>query len=128
LEAGAAGDGWAAVLEVVEAGGDRGGVDGPVGVQGPVGVGEGERVEVRAEQPVVDLAGPLGHPCDLAGAERRHSVRTPRTSPGSQWAMPKPTIRSMVLQVRPLRTSDGPRPTDWPSSRVASDPARRTTR
>ena len=62
MEAEAAGDGGAAVLEVVEAGGDAGGVDGPVGVEGPVGVGEGESVKVRAEQPVVDLAGPLGHP------------------------------------------------------------------
>jgi hypothetical protein len=35
-------------------------------------VGEGEPVKVRAEQPVVDLAGPLGHPCELAAAERRH--------------------------------------------------------
>jgi hypothetical protein len=42
-------------------GGDGGGVDGPVGVEGPVSVGEGEPVKVRAEQPVVDLAGPLGH-------------------------------------------------------------------
>jgi hypothetical protein len=66
LEAEAAGEGGAAVLEVVEAGGDAG------GVEGPVGVGKGEPVEVRAEQPVVDLAGPLGHPCELAAAERRH--------------------------------------------------------
>jgi hypothetical protein len=35
-------------------------------------VGEGEPVEVRAEQPVVDLAGPLGHPRELAAAECRH--------------------------------------------------------
>jgi hypothetical protein len=49
LEAEAAGSGGAAVLEVVEAGGDAGGVEGPVGVEGLVGVGEGEPVEVRAE-------------------------------------------------------------------------------
>jgi hypothetical protein len=66
LEAEAAGDGGAAVLEVVEAGGDAG------GGEGPVGVSEGEPVEVRAEQPVVDLAGPFGRPCELAAAERRH--------------------------------------------------------
>jgi hypothetical protein len=35
-------------------------------------VGEGEPVEVRAEQPVVDLARPPGHPCELAAAWRRH--------------------------------------------------------
>ncbi len=64
LEAEAAGDGGAAVLWVVEAGGDAGGVEGLVGVEGPVGV--------RAEQPVVGLVRPLGHPCELAGVERRH--------------------------------------------------------
>ena len=42
------------------------------GVEGPVGVGEGEPIEVRVEQPVVDLARPLGQPCELAAAERRH--------------------------------------------------------
>jgi len=41
-------------------------------VEGRVGVGEGEPVEVYAEQPVVDPAAPLGHPCELAAAERRH--------------------------------------------------------
>jgi hypothetical protein len=46
LEAEAAGDGGAAVLEVVEAGGDAGRVEGLVGVEGPVGVGEGEPVDV----------------------------------------------------------------------------------
>jgi hypothetical protein len=35
-------------------------------------VGEGEPVDVRAEQPVVDPARPLGHPGELAAAERRH--------------------------------------------------------
>jgi hypothetical protein len=44
LEAEAAGDCAAAVLEVVEAGG----VEHPVGAEGPVGVGEGEPVEVHA--------------------------------------------------------------------------------
>jgi hypothetical protein len=68
LEAEAACAGGAAVLEVVEAGG----VEEPVGAEGPVGVGEGEPVEVDAEQPVVDLAGPPGHPCELGAAERRH--------------------------------------------------------
>ena len=72
MEAEAAGDGGAAVLEVVVAGGDAGGVEEPVGAEGPVGVGEGEPVEVRAEQPVMDLAGPPGHPCKLAAAEQRH--------------------------------------------------------
>jgi hypothetical protein len=60
------------VLEVVEAGGDAGGVEEPVWAEGPVGAGEGEPVEVHAEQPVVDLADPPGHPCELAAAERRH--------------------------------------------------------
>jgi hypothetical protein len=72
LEAEAAGDGGAAVLEVVEAGGDAGGVEGMVGVEGRVCVREGEPVGVRAEQPVVDLARPLGHACELAAAEQRH--------------------------------------------------------
>jgi hypothetical protein len=117
LEAEAAGDGGAAVLEVVEAGGDAGGVEGLVGVEGPVGVGEGEPVEVRAEQPVVDLAGPPGSRASWRGLSGATSVRTPSSSPGSQWAMPKPASRSMVRQVRPLRASDGPRPRDWPSSR-----------
>jgi hypothetical protein len=48
------------VLEVVEAGGDAGRCRGTVEVEGPIGVAEGELVEVRAEQLVVDLAGPLG--------------------------------------------------------------------
>jgi hypothetical protein len=78
------------------AGGGRGGrytggVEELVGVECPVGGGEGE-----------------------PGAT---SVRTPSSSPGSQWAIPKPTRRSMVRQVRPLRASDGPMPRDWPSSR-----------
>jgi hypothetical protein len=68
----AAGNGGAAVLEVVEAGGDAGPVEEPVGAEGPVGVGESEPVEVHAEHPVVDLARPLGHPCKLAAAEWRH--------------------------------------------------------
>jgi hypothetical protein len=41
LEAEAAGDGGAAVLEVVEAGGDAGGIDGPIGLERRVAVGEG---------------------------------------------------------------------------------------
>jgi hypothetical protein len=72
LEAEAAGDGGAAVLEVVEVGGDTGGVEGPTELERHVGVGEGEPVEVRAEQPVVDLVGPPGQPCEVAPAERRH--------------------------------------------------------
>jgi hypothetical protein len=40
--------------------------------EGPVGVGEGEPVEVHAHQPVVDLAGAPEHPGELAAAERRH--------------------------------------------------------
>jgi hypothetical protein len=60
VEAEVAGDGGAGVLEVVEAGGDAGRCRGTVEVEGPIGVAEGELVEVRAEQLVVDLAGPLG--------------------------------------------------------------------
>jgi hypothetical protein len=72
LEAEAAGGGGAAVLEVVEAGGDAGDVEGLVGAEGPVGVGDGEPVEVHAEQPVVELAGPPGHPGKLAAREWRY--------------------------------------------------------
>jgi hypothetical protein len=117
LEAEAAGDGGAAVLEVVEAGGDAGAVEGLVGVEGPVGVGEREPVEVRAEQPLVDPAGPLGTRATWRPLSGATSVRTPSSSPGSQWAIPKPTRRSMVRHVRPPRASDGPKPRDWPSSR-----------
>jgi hypothetical protein len=60
------------VLEVVEAGGDAGGIEEPVGAEGPVGVGEREPVEVHAEEPDVDLRVRPGHPWDLAAAERRH--------------------------------------------------------
>jgi hypothetical protein len=66
-EADAAGEGGAALLDVVEAGGDAGGVEEPVWAEGPVGVGEREPVEVHAEQPVVDLAGPLGAPVRAGG-------------------------------------------------------------
>jgi hypothetical protein len=46
LEAEAAGNGGAVVLDVVAAGGDAGGVEELVWADGPVGVGEGEPVEV----------------------------------------------------------------------------------
>jgi hypothetical protein len=65
----AAGDGGAAVLAVVEAGG----VEGIVEVErSGACVCEGEPLGVRAEQPVVDLAGPFGHPCKLRAAKRSH--------------------------------------------------------
>src|SRR5919106_6897483 len=72
LEAEAAGEVGAAVLEVVEAGGDASDVEGPIGVEGPVGLGGAEPVEMRAEEPIVDLAGPLGQPAELPEGQRRH--------------------------------------------------------
>jgi hypothetical protein len=82
------------VLEVVEAGGDAGGVEGPVEVEGPIGVAEGELVELRAEQPVVDLAGPLGNRENWRALRGATSVRTLSSSPDSRsqrcvrwWAM-----------------------------------------
>jgi hypothetical protein len=72
LEAEVAGDGGAAVLEVVEAGG----VEEPVWADGLVGVGQGEPVEMCAEQPVVDLAVHSGSRASwrlLSGATSAHA-------------------------------------------------------
>jgi hypothetical protein len=100
------GDGAAAVLEVVEVGGDAGGVDGPTELKRHVGGGEGEPVKVRAEQPVVDRAAHSGNRASWRPLSGATSVGTLSSSPGSQSAIPKPTGRSMVRHTRPLRTSD----------------------
>jgi hypothetical protein len=62
----------------------RGGVEGPVEVEGPIGVAEGELVEVRAEQLVVDLAGPLGNRENWRALRGATSVRRLSSSPGSR--------------------------------------------
>lgn len=71
MEAEAAGGRRAAMLELVEAGGDAGDVEGAVGIKGPVALVDSEPVEADAEQAVMQLAGPISQPTQLPSLQRR---------------------------------------------------------